>query len=180
MELWLKMIESNPEMAGSLSFIAFISAYVCVKTVLWWFVFGTIGLCRDWYTFSAWFSRTKWGILGLLALAGGNGLLWVMYSPGNEIYENVVLVLILLGARIMWREFFTVGGIARGDWGLDEPNLRFFAWNTFLHFNSSLKVGGGSSSRSEEYDEYKDINPCTYYVDDEAMAIYAQSIGYTH
>lgn len=179
MDIFSKMHSLDADLAGLVLYVSIVCVYVCVKTSIWWLLFGTLKLFRNQYSGNAWLKRTLIGLFCILLLALGNVLLWTLFSPENDYYRNICIVLLLLAYRITWREIFTLGGIDRGDWNFDKPNLRFFAWNTFLRFNSNFKLKVGLGGRSEEYDEYKDVNPVTYYADDEAMAVYAQQDGQT-
>ena len=60
-----------------------------------------------------------------------NAYLFLAFNPDNVIYMIVLSVCMLLASRIMWREFFTMFGLLRGDWYLFEPKLRFFHWEKF-------------------------------------------------
>ena len=131
MEAWFNLMDLNPLYAGCLTYISMTCVYICLKTVLWWAVFGTVGLFKKWYTVEKWLSRTKWGILCVAALVVANFSLWVTFNPENDYLNCFYLVLWLLALRVTWREFFTLGGLLRGDWSFSYPELRFFAWNTF-------------------------------------------------
>lgn len=128
------LMDMHPELAMAVTVISVVSVYVCLKTVLWWIVFGTVGLCRKDYTFRQWLGYTKWGLLGLLALILVDAVLWFGFNPDNVVYTYTCWGLFVLAVRIAWREFFTAGGFLRGDWSFSNPELRFFAWNTLNPF----------------------------------------------
>lgn len=177
MEKLTMLMDMHPEMAIAVTIISVVSAYVCIKTVLWWLVFGTIGLCRMDYTIRQWLGYTKWGLIGMIVLILVDAVLWFGFNPDNVVYTYACWGLFILAVRIAWREFFTLGGFLRGDWSFSNPELRFFAWDTLNPF-FFLKIFSSPFAKSN-YNP-KNETPWGSYNDACEVQIYAQRIGYTH
>lgn len=129
-----KLMDMHPEMAVAVTIISVVSVYVCIKTVLWWLLYGTVGLIRQDYTFRKWMRYTTWGLIGMLVLVLVDAVLWFGFNPDNVVYTYSCWGLFVLASRVVWREFFTIGGLLRGDWSFSNPELCFFAWDTFNPF----------------------------------------------
>lgn len=168
-----KLISINPELAGMISVVICVSIYVACKAVLWWLIMGTGHLIFGKLTFSEWQKKTFIGLVWGAIIASLNALLIYFFSPDNNYYVGSLVVALLLAFRIIWREFFTLFGLLRGDWHPLHPKLRFFAWNTFnvfvifkpfkLIFSSPSKSSEGGFSladlfyvKSEEVQQYED------------------------
>lgn len=111
--------------------VMFVTLYIFTKTLLWWILFGTGKLLFKVITPSEWFNKTLRGLglgLGLIVL---NVILWLTYSPDSLFYIIPLVILLFFAFRVVWREFFTLFGLLRGDWHPLHPELQFFAWETF-------------------------------------------------
>ena len=130
-DLFYTMQNVDPGVTSLVVLVFAVTLYVFAKTILWWFLLGTGHLLFGKLTLTEWVQKTVNGLIiggGLILL---NAYLFLAFNPDNVIYMIVLSVCMLLASRIMWREFFTMFGLLRGDWYLFEPKLRFFHWEKF-------------------------------------------------
>ena len=126
-----KLYSINPDTTSMLVVILAVTGYVFAKTILWWVLFGTGKFLFRKITLNGWINKTLYGLKVGAALVVLNAILLFAFNPDSYLYMTTVVITMLLAARIIWREFFTLGGLLRGDWNPFCPELRFFAWETF-------------------------------------------------
>ena len=126
-----KLYSINPDTTSMLVVILAVTGYVFAKTLLWWVLFGTGKLLFRKITLADWVNKTLYGLTVAAALVVLNTVFLFAFSPDNKLYMTAVIITLLFATRIIWREFFTLGGLLRGDWNPFYPELRFFAWDTF-------------------------------------------------
>ena len=139
----------EPDVAFMVGWITVVSAYVLLKTTLWWLIFGTGYMITGKYSLHGWVSRTVMGVGGFILLALFNCILWMVFSPDSTFYMCSVWVSFLVAARITLREVFSLCGLLRGDWNPFGPELRFIAWDeTYLLCWLGNGKGGGNRKQT--------------------------------
>lgn len=132
--LFNELYAVSPSATSMVAIVLGITLYVMAKAVLWWFLFGTGKLLFGKISLAGWIGKTVQGMVWGVVLVLMNIVFYFGFSPGSTVYMGALTVAFLLAFRIMWREFFTLFGLLRGDWNPFHPRLRFFAWNTFNIF----------------------------------------------
>ena len=124
-DLLLRLNEQSGMAAAGYVLIALVTAYVMLKSAVWWMLFGTGRLLVGKYSIVEWGKRTLYGIVAYVGLILLNAFFLMGYTPDNWLYTCLMVVTVLLAVRVAWREVFSLFGLLRGDWNPFAPELRF-------------------------------------------------------
>jgi len=144
---FLNIFYQDQSAAAGLSFILVAVAYVILKTLVWWILFGTGKLLLGKYSLHEWGFRSLTGLAGMGGLVALSAYLLYMYDADSTVYWTILWVSLFFALRIWLREIFSLFGLLRGDWNPFHPELRFMAWHETYIFSL---FGNGKSNSNDD------------------------------